>query len=89
MCVCVYNTDLRGPSLLEGGNRQPCPDKCLIIGSRRKKISAGRRKSRNGIKTTVELKQAPRNSLPHQGDVFLSFPQFSIELLHCSRGIEF
>ena len=35
-CVCVYNTDLRGPSLLEGGNRQPCPDKCLIIGSRRK-----------------------------------------------------
>ena len=32
--VCVCKTDLRGASLLEGGNGQWCADKCLTTGSR-------------------------------------------------------
>lgn len=54
----------------------------------REKIPAGRWKGRSGIKTTGELKEAPRDRFPHQWDAFLSFPQFSIELLHCSHEID-
>lgn len=59
---------------------------CTVVSYRKEKTLAGRRKSRSRIKTG-KLKKAPRGSSPHQWDAFLSFPQFSIEWLHCSHEL--